>query len=108
MTSISRSARATASRRSVTSSMRIGELVPADARHGVRRSCGALQPLGDASQHQVAVRVPMAVVDVLEAVDVEVDDRDRFRRPGRLGVPLGARHRVLEAIDEERAVVRGP
>jgi hypothetical protein len=74
------------------------ELVAAEPRDGVGRAQDAPQARGDLDEQAVAALVPEAVVDRLEAVDVEVQDRDR----AALALALG--QRLLEAFDEERAV----
>ena len=56
------------------------ELVAAEARDGVARSERADQPLADGDQQPVADGVADALVDDLEPVEVEQDDRDRRRR----------------------------
>src|SRR4051794_20618174 len=75
-----------------------GELVAAQARHGVPRAQDALQPAGDGAQQLVARGVAEGVVDGLEAIEVEEEDRDAAR------VAAEARHRLPEAVEEELAV----
>src|SRR5207245_8453238 len=53
------------------------ELVAADAGDHVVRVPVARQPAGDGLEQLVACGVPVAVVDLLEAVEVDVDDADR-------------------------------
>ena len=53
-----------------------GELVSAEARGRVGRAHGLEQASGDLPQHLVARGVAEAVVDRLEVVEVEEDDRD--------------------------------
>ena len=59
-----------------------GELVPAEAGHGVAPPQGARQALSDADQELITGRVPEAVVDDLEVVQVEEDQRDRAQVTG--------------------------
>ena len=54
------------------------ELVAADARDGVGRSSRLPQAVCHGTQHRVTVAVAVAVVDVLEVVDVEIHDRRRW------------------------------
>ena len=56
-----------------------------------------LQPLGDDLEQLVAVVVPERVVDLLEAVEVDEQHRDRALRAHALD-------RALDALVEERAV----
>ncbi len=53
------------------------ELVAAHSRHEIESGDRATQPLRDHSQQLVARRVPARVVDVLEMVEVQVDQRQR-------------------------------
>ena len=76
-----------------------GELVAAEPRQHVARAHLRLQPLGERDQELVAGEVAQAVVDQLEAV--EVDEQDgvaRFRRAG------GLSNRPLQQLAEHRAV----
>ena len=75
-----------------------GELVAAEARRGVRRARAVGQARGRGAQELVAGGVADAVVDGLEAVEVDEEH-------AQLGLAAG-RHveRVLEAVEEERAV----
>ena len=50
-----------------------GELVSSEARHEGVLACGYLQPVADLAQDAVAARMSVAVVDVLEVVEVEED-----------------------------------
>ena len=74
------------------------ELVPAEPRHGVAPAGAGGELAADGDQDRVAHRMAEAVVDRLEAVDVDRDDRDAAFDPP------GAREGVLEPIHEERAV----
>ena len=74
------------------------ELVPAQPRGRVAGPQAAAQPPGDARQQLVAGGVPQGVVDRLEVVEVEEQDRDREG-----GAQL-ARQRVFDAVAEQRAV----
>ena len=53
-----------------------GERVPTESRHGVAGPERAQDPLADLAEDAVACRVPEALVDDLEAVEVEEDHRD--------------------------------
>ena len=70
------------------------ELVAAEAGDGVARPQGLLDARGDSGEQLVAGRVPEAVVDELELVEVEEEHGDRG--------PATGRHRqgVLQAIEE--------
>jgi hypothetical protein len=74
------------------------ELVAAKARHGVAGAQRLVQAGRELEQQVVAGAVAQAVVDELEVVDVEEEDR----HPGLAAVRLGQCDR--EAVDEERAV----
>ena len=74
------------------------ELVTPDARDRVDAPDDGLQPLGDHAQDGVAGLVAAHVVDALEPVDVDDEQRER------LGRPLGARERLLDPVVEQRAV----
>ena len=56
------------------------ELVAADAGDGVRLAHDCLESAGERSQHGVAGTVTADVVDVLEAVEVDHDERERLAR----------------------------
>jgi hypothetical protein len=66
------------------------ELVAADAREQLARPRVAAEPLRDRREHRVAGLVPVRVVDLLELVDVEHDERERR--------PLAMR--PLDVLDE--------
>lgn len=53
------------------------ELVPTEPRDGVAGAHRGLEPLGDLDQEPIARAVPERVVDDLEAVEVEEEDRQR-------------------------------
>ena len=75
-----------------------GELVAAEARGGVAGGEPLRQPAGADAQELVARGVAERVVDLLEVVQVEEEDGEALLRGG-------ARvERVLEAVDEQRAV----
>ena len=63
------------------------EFVASQARHGVRLAHALPQPVRDSTQHCIPRCVPQTVVDHLEAVDVQEEDRDvaaaRRDGPGR-------------------------
>ena len=77
-----------------------GELVAAEARERVARAHAALEPPRDADQQLVAGLVSEAVVDRLEAIEVEVEHREQrlAQRAPR------AVKQVLQAVEEQRAV----
>ena len=75
-----------------------GELVAAEARGGVARAHARCKPLRDLGEHLVAGRVPEAVVDRLEVVEVEEHDRDAAV------LAAIARDRVAHALREQCAV----
>ncbi len=74
------------------------ELVAAEPSHGVAGSYRAEQALTDRGQQLVADRVAEAVVDGLEAVEVEDDHADRAAVAGLPGKS------VLEPVGEQRPV----
>ena len=74
------------------------ELVAADAGHQVGAAGAGPQPLGHRLQHDVACGVAQAVVDGLEAVEIE-----EYQCAAGALAP-GARERALERVEEERAV----
>ncbi len=76
------------------------ELVAAQARHRVVGPQRRFQPTGDGHQQLVAGRVAEAVVDDLEAVEVE----EQHRRADGGVVALRAPDRLVEAVDEQDAV----
>ena len=59
-----------------------GELVAAEAGDQIGVAHGGLEPLRDLDQQPVAGLVAEAVVDDLEVVEVEEQDRDRLTRIG--------------------------
>ena len=73
-----------------------GELVAAEARRGVGVARARDEALGDRAQQLVARRVADAVVDGLEAVEVDEQHREVAAAAG------AALERVLEAVEEER------
>ena len=74
------------------------ELVAAGAGREVRGAQHALEPLGERDEQVVAGRVAERVVDELEPVEVEEQDRDVRVRPGR------APQRPVERLEQERPV----
>ena len=74
------------------------ESVAAGAREQVGRADRALEPPREAADQLVAGRMPERVVDELEVVEVELEQRDAGARSRR------ARQRELELLLEERAV----
>ena len=75
-----------------------GELVAAEASQGVHRPQGAAQPLGGRLEQPVTGLVPQAVVDELEAVEVEEHERHA------VVVALGPAEGHLEAVHEQHPV----
>ena len=76
-----------------------GEFVAAQPRHGVAGAAAALQAARDLDEELVAGAVPEAVVDQLEAVEVEEENGEA----GGLA-PLCPRERHLQPVLEQRAV----
>ena len=76
-----------------------GELVTAQPRGRVLVAQGSREPLGDGEQDDVAARVAEAVVDVLEVVEVEGEDRQRAPR-----LRLAAGQGVVDAVEEQLPV----
>ena len=74
------------------------ELVAAEARQRVAAAHHLAQADGDLLEQAVARVVPERVVDLLEAVEVDQQQR------GRLAAALGGRQRVRHAVVEQRAV----
>jgi hypothetical protein len=74
------------------------ELVAAEARGGVDRTHAVLQAPPDLPEHLVAGGVPEAVIDVLEVVHVQEQDRH-----GQAVAPA-ADERMFDAVAEERPV----
>ena len=75
-----------------------GELVAAEPRHEVAVPHESRQPMAELADQVVACRVAERVVDVLEAVEVEVEERHAGVRAARFD------QGPVEAIVEERAV----
>ena len=75
-----------------------GELVAAEPGDGVLRPQADGQPLAEADEQLIARAVSEAVVDDLEAVEIEEQHREQ------LASALGARQGMGEAIDEERSI----
>ena len=74
------------------------ELVPAEAADGIAFAQASAQPFRDFLEHAVAGFVAERVVDVLEAVEVDEQDRQLHAVPPRLG------ECVAEALTEHAAV----
>ena len=88
-----------------------GELVAADAGDQVTGADAALEPLGDGEQHLVTGGVPAAVVDVLEAVEVD----EQQAHPGAVAeqpvgalLQLGAVGDAGEGVAEDLVLVEPP
>ena len=79
-----------------------GELVAADARRRVGVADDGVDAIGEGDDHGVADVVAELVVDRLEAVEVEVQQRDR------LAEPVEAGQRLVEVFVEQHAVRAGP
>ena len=90
------SARASASTATIA---RTTNSSPPNARHEVAAAHRRRQPHPDLAQHAVAHRVPVGIVDALEVVDVDEEDRQR------LAAAIDEGAGVLEA-SLERAAVR--
>ena len=77
-----------------------GELVTAEARQRIAGAKAALEPPRRRDQELVTDLVPEAVVDRLEAIEIEVEHREQRiaqRAPGAL-------KQVLQPVEEQRAV----
>ena len=74
------------------------ELVSANARDGVARASRGSQTLSHRRQDQVPERVPVAVIERLELV--EVDEEQRHAGPA----PAGSLQRHSEPVQQELAV----
>jgi hypothetical protein len=81
------------------------ELFAADARHRVHRPNAVLQRLGHAFEHEVAGRVTVRVVDLLEVVDVDhqhqgrlAGSRDAVDFAGQRGFELAAVREAGERV----------
>ncbi len=74
------------------------ELVAAEPRHGVLRAHAVPEPPADLDEDLVADDVPQAVVDHLEAVEIEEQHSQG------VGPSLRPDHRVAQAVDEQRAI----
>ena len=105
---MARTRRATSSARTGVAARQVGgELVAAEAREHVAVAQRDLQPAAGLAQQRIARLVPVAVVDELEAVDVDEQHGARRRAaPRQLPLELA---RELGAVDEagERIVLRG-
>ena len=77
-----------------------GELVAAQARQRVARPQAALEPARGPDQQLVAGLVAHAVIDRLEAIEIEVEQREQRIAQG---APRAVKQ-VLQAIEEQRAV----
>ena len=74
------------------------ELIPADARQGVRAAHASAQVVRDLAKHRVAGIVSERVVDDLEAIQVE----EQHRRRG--AGALCASERLVQLVIEEQAI----
>ncbi len=73
------------------------ELVAAQTRDRVGLAVRTARPLGGLPQHLFVTRgVAEAVVDGLEVVEIDEEQRERLRLPRRLGVP------AVEPVLEDR------
>ena len=77
-----------------------GELVAAQTRQGVARPHAAFQPARGPDQQLVAGLVPQAVVDRLEAIEVEIQHGEQ----GFAQRPATPVKHVLQPVEEQRAV----
>ncbi|MNN51729.1 hypothetical protein D3C81_1663880 [compost metagenome] len=77
-----------------------GELIAAQPRHDIDVPQAAFEPAGNGGQCAVADHVPQAVIDVLEVVKVQ--EQDRHLQAGALaagnglGQPLAKQHPVRQ------------
>ncbi len=78
-----------------------GELVSTEADEQIRGSQRSLEPCGEQPEQLVAGRVPEGVVDLLEAV--QVDEQERERPCRRIGVGL-LLEEVLEQLQHRAAI----
>ena len=69
------------------------ELVPAEPGDGVLRADRTQQTLRDVLQQFVSHDMAQRIVDDLETVDVDVQERHRLRRASRMSQRLGERDR---------------
>ena len=76
-----------------------GELVAAEARHGIERAHDAGDAAGDGEQHGIGGGMADALLELHEAVDVDEEDR-RLDAAGHAGADQGA----LEPVEEELLV----
>ena len=83
-----------------------GELAGADATDDDVLRQGSLEPRGEGADQGVAVAVADGVVDLLEAVDVDVDEEDGFagprrgrRRLGDLADHCRSRHQAGQLVE---------
>ena len=74
------------------------ELVAADAGDRVGGSKALGEPLCDPAEHQVADVMPPGIIDPLEAVEVDEEDREARR------VPRGPHQELVQAVEHEIAV----
>lgn len=74
------------------------ELVAAEAGHGIDFAHQAMQAAGDGNEHGVARRVAVGVVDVLEVVQVEQQQRNK------VAAAPGERERPLHPVGEQATV----
>ena len=75
------------------------ELVTAESRHGIRRAHAGEQSPGGFDQQRVPGAVPQAVVDGLEVVEIQEQQRER-----RLAATLRPGQGVLRTVAQQRAV----
>ena len=81
------------------------ELIAADPGHGVVVARRDAQPFGQLADDIVARRVSERVVDRLEAVDVDEQDRQLLAQPAdRPGRAIGAQQGLREAVLEQHAI----
>ena len=73
-----------------------GELIAAEAGHGIGFAHDGGQALGDAAQHVVAGAMAEPIVDLLEIIDVDVQQGQRAVLPLRAGCGMG--QAILEQI----------
>ena len=74
-----------------------GELIAAQASNGVRLAGAPSQPAGRAFEQPVPDRVSISVVDDLEPIDIEIQDRD-------IALSWNTRERAPQTFEEQNAI----
>lgn len=73
------------------------ELVSADSAHEVRRADGVLKPQRDVAEHLVTRAMPVLVVDELEIVQINEEERPARAVPSRALPALDEKSELLHA-----------